>query len=307
MAPAAAAEPLPVLSLVLAAACWGIGTVVSKRAVDELPALVLLPVQLLASLAVLALLMRWRSIPFRDRSAPAVLGRLGALNPGLAYALSLLGLLHISASLSVLIWAIEPLLILLLAGLVLGERLGPSLIVLSAVAIGGLVLVIYDPTASGALLGVALTVAGVACCAVYSVIARRWLDEAGSTVQVVALQEVYALAAAIALLVVAVLAGLVTLPGTVSPVAWASAVVSGVLYYGAAYWLYLSGLRRVAASVAAVSFYLVPAFGVAGGVLLLGDRLQPSQWIGALVVFVAVIGVFRIAAGEAGRPVALPS
>jgi drug/metabolite transporter (DMT)-like permease len=62
-------RPLPrnVLTLTLAAACWGIGTVVSKRAIDEIPPLSLLAVQLGASLAVLAILMRIRGVPYRDR------------------------------------------------------------------------------------------------------------------------------------------------------------------------------------------------------------------------------------------------
>jgi hypothetical protein len=33
--------------LTLAAACWGVGTVVSKFAIDQIPALVLFPMQLL--------------------------------------------------------------------------------------------------------------------------------------------------------------------------------------------------------------------------------------------------------------------
>ena len=135
------------LALTLAAACWGFGTVVSKRAIDEIPPLTLLPIQLAASLVVLALLMRWRGLPFRDSSASPILGRLGVLNPGIAYALSLLGLVYITASLSVMLWAFEPLLILLLAGWLLRERIGPMLVVLSLVAVVGIVLVIGQPSA----------------------------------------------------------------------------------------------------------------------------------------------------------------
>ena len=51
-------------ALTLAAAAWGLGTVVSKRALDEIPALTLLPIQLAASLVVLAVLMRRRGLPF---------------------------------------------------------------------------------------------------------------------------------------------------------------------------------------------------------------------------------------------------
>ncbi len=44
--------------------------------------------------------MRAWGLPFHDATASPVLGRLGVLNPGLAYALSLLGLVTITASLS---------------------------------------------------------------------------------------------------------------------------------------------------------------------------------------------------------------
>ena len=93
----------------LLAACWGFGTVISKRAVTEIPPITLLPIQLGSSLLLLAILMRIRSLPFRDPTASPILGRLGILNPGLAYALSLLGLVTITASLSVMLWALEPL------------------------------------------------------------------------------------------------------------------------------------------------------------------------------------------------------
>ena len=52
-----------VVSRTLAAAAWGIGTVVSKHAVEEIPPLTLLLVQLAASLIALALLIRLRRLP----------------------------------------------------------------------------------------------------------------------------------------------------------------------------------------------------------------------------------------------------
>lgn len=276
------------LALSLAAACWGLGTVVSKRATDEIPPLTLLPIQLGASLAVLALLMRWRRLPFRDPSASPILGRLGVLNPGLAYALSLLGLVDITVSLSVMLWAIEPLLILFLAGWFLRERIGVSLVVLSLVALAGMLLVIYQPGTTGSLLGVALTVAGVACCATYTVVTRRWLATADSTAQVIVGQQAYALAFALILVAGSWLVGGAVRPENVSLTGWASAIASGVLYYAVAYWLYLSALRDVPASVAAVSFYLIPVFGVAGGIVALGERLQPTQWLGVGTVLAAI-------------------
>jgi probable blue pigment (indigoidine) exporter len=282
-----------VLALILAAASWGFGTVVSKRATTEIPPLTLLLIQLAASLVVLGLFMRWRRLPFRDPSSSRLLGRLGLLNPGLAYALSLLGLVHITASLSVLLWALEPVLILFLAGWLLRERITLLLVALSLVAVTGMLLVIGRPDGSGSLLGILLTIAGVACCAIYTVGTRRWLGAADSTSQVLVAQQAHALALACLLVGVAWLVGGAALPAAVSPAGWVSAIASGVLYYGVAYWLYLSGLRHVPASVAAVSFYLIPVFGVAAGFILLGERLGPTQWLGVAIVFVALYLILR--------------
>jgi probable blue pigment (indigoidine) exporter len=294
-----------ILALILAAACWGLGTVVSKRAVAEIPPLTLLPIQLGASLAALAILTRWRRLSLRDPSTSPVLGRLGVLNPGLAYALSLFGLVHITASLSVVLWALEPLLILFLAALFLRERIGPSLVVLTPVALGGMLLVIYQPGSAGTPIGVALTVAGVACCAIYTVVTRHWISSSDSTVQVVVAQQAHALVFAFILVAALWMLGGAVRPEGVSPAGWVSAIGSGVLYYGLAYWLYLSGLRSVPASIAAVSFYLIPVFGVAGGFLFLGDRLEPSQWAGVVVVLAAIAVILR-RTGAPGSEAAVP-
>lgn len=276
-----------ILALILAAACWGVGAVLSKQAVAEIPPLTLLPAQLAVSLVHLGAVAVRRGQAMPAGPDGRRLAALGLLNPGLAYALSLLGLAQITASLSVLLWALEPVLILVLAVLVLRERPGLGVVLLSAVAVAGLVLVVYDPAASGAIPGILLTIAGVGCCAVYTVATRRWLPGAESTLGVVVGQQAVALVFAALLLAAAAVAGASVLPSVVTPLGVASTVASGLVYYGLAYALYLSGLRWVPASIAAMSFYLIPVFGV-GAATLLGDRLGPVQWAGAVVVIVAV-------------------
>ena len=272
--------------LTLAAASWGVGTVVSKRAVEEIPPFTLLPIQLAASLVVMAALMRATGAPLRG--SPPILARLGVLNPGIAYALGLAGLTWISASLSVLLWALEPLLILLLAGLFLREGITGRLVGLSVVAAAGMVLILFNPASGGQWPGVVLTLLGVGACAAYTIIARRFVATSDSTAQVVLAQQVYALGFAIVVVVlVAALGGQVS-PSSLSPIGLASAVASGALYYAGAYWFYLTALRRVPASLAASSFYLIPIFGVAAGAVFLGDRLESVQWIGVVIVAVAV-------------------
>jgi drug/metabolite transporter (DMT)-like permease len=281
------------VALILAAAAWGLGTVVSKRAVEDFPPLSLLTLQLAASLATLLVLARLSGTSLRG--APRLLGRLGLLNPGLAYALSLLGLVTVSVSLSVMLWALEPLLILALAGVILRERITPGFVALSLLAAAGMTLLLYEPAATGQAMGIALTVAGVACCAVYTVIARRFLPgTTDSTAPVVFAQQVYALAFAVVATAAVAIAGGQVVPATVTPIGLLSAVGSGVLYYAAAYLLYLSALRSVPASIAAVSFYLIPIFGVAGGFAFLGDRLEPVQWAGIALVLMATAAILRM-------------
>lgn len=277
--------------LILAAACWAGGTVASKQAVAEVPPLTLLPIQLAVSVAFLLVVTRLRGGAVLAGREGRLLGRLGLLNPGLAYALSLVGLTQISASLSVLLWALEPILILGLAALVLRERLGPGIVGLSALAVGGLAVVVFDPLASGSVAGIGLTVAGVGVCAVYTVAARRWLPgTSDSTLGVVLSQQLHALALSLVVLAGLAALGQGVIPTGLSLAGAVSAAASGLLYYAFAYLFYLSALRHVRASVASASFYLIPVFGVGLG-WLVGERLEPVQWLAGAVVILAVAAI----------------
>jgi len=289
-------RPRHVLFLILAAACWGAGTAVSKQAVAEIPPLTLLAAQLGTSVAVLLAVTRWRGEPLPGGREGRLLGRLGLLNPGLAYGLSLIGLTGITASLSVLLWATEPIFILGLAAIVLGERIGIGLVVPSITAVVGLIVVLFDPSVGGSAAGIGLTIAGVVACAVYTIATRRWLLGSDSTFGVVLAQQVHALAFALAALVVVAAVGGRVLPVTVSLAGLAGALGSGLLYYALAYSFYISALRATRASIAAASFYLIPVFGIAVAALF-GERLEPAQWAGAAVV-VASVAVITVRAAR---------
>ena len=87
-------------------------------------------------------------------------------------------------------------------------------------------------------------------------------------------------------------------PTALTPLGLASAIGSGALYYAGAYWFYLGALRHVPASFAAVSFYLIPIVGVTAGALLLGERLDPRQWVGAFIVLGAILAIIRQPSAE---------
>ncbi|HWM29513.1 MAG TPA: DMT family transporter, partial [Woeseiaceae bacterium] len=55
-----------------------------------------------------------------------------------------------------------------------------------------------------------------------------------------------------------------------------------------AFWLYLIGLRRLAASTAALFLTLIPVFALVGAVMFLGETVATLQVIGALMIIGAV-------------------
>lgn len=280
------------LSLVAAAASWGTATVISKRAVDEIEPLTLLPIELSVSVAVLAVALRVADSNLEWSPELRRLGLLGVLNPGLSYALSLAGLARITASTSVLLWAIEPLLILALAFWLLKDRISKALAACSAVALAGVVLVVFQPGSDATPTGVALTVAGVAACAVYTVLSSKFLTNA-SPLSVVLVQQAAALVFAVALFAGSVL---VTDPRSLtdaSATAWLSAIGAGVLYYAVAFWFYVTGLSGTAPGVAGMFINLIPVFGIASSYVFLGERLTGRQWFGAGLILVAVVAIAK--------------
>jgi drug/metabolite transporter (DMT)-like permease len=231
-------------------ACWGVGTVATKHVIEAVDPLTLLPLQLGASCLFLLFVALARRERFGWSSQMTRLALLGILNPGLAYALGLLGLASITASLSVLLWAAEPVLIVALAAVLLREHVPAALSSALIVAVIGVVLVVYQPGAVGSGGGIALTLAAVGCCAIYTVLTRRLLLE-DSSLTVVLVQQVVALVFAAALATAVSAAGGAGWESmSLDPAGWAAAAGSGILYYGLAFIFYLAGLRHVPASYA---------------------------------------------------------
>lgn len=275
-----------VLLLVCAMASWGFGTVLSKQALERgVAPLTLLAIELGASSLLLSLSALVLGVRLTRSGALTKLALLGVLNPGAAYALGLLGLLTISASMSVLLWATEPALIVLLAVLVLRERIAAATLIAVAIALIGVLLVVYRPGATGGVTGISLTVGAVCACALYTVLTRRLLLDDGS-LGVALVQQIAALLFAVALVVATTVLRVSTLGLPVDAPTWGLALTSGSIYYGLAFWFFVGGLRGVPASAAASMYPLIPVFGLAAA-LVVGDRLAGRQWLGAALVVLA--------------------
>jgi probable blue pigment (indigoidine) exporter len=273
------------IRLVAASACWGLGTVLSKAALAHFDPYELLIIQLGASVLTLGPIVVLSRVPFPKSRGALALAGLGILNPGLAYLLGLAGLGLTSASLASLIWALEPALIILAARLVLQERFTMKVAIGAGLGVGGVALVAVGPV-SGSLTGFLLILAGVVCCALYAAVTRL-IAASGSVLVVVFCQHATALGCAA---IFALTAGKRPLEAwAVAPsAARALAALSGVLYYGVAFFLFVGALRRVPASAAGAVINLVPVFGLIAAYLLLNERLGATQCLGAGVVVLAM-------------------
>jgi drug/metabolite transporter (DMT)-like permease len=284
-----------VLAMILAAVCWGAGTVMSKGVLGYLPPLTLLVVQLVVSLVFLWTIIAVRRIHLSLRWETLWLALIGLLNPGLAYTFSLLGLTLTTASMSALIWAAEPILILGLAWLILREHLTWSLLACSLLALIGVFLVIGIGSSggnSGSLAGNMLTLLGVSCCALYTVLTRRTVTSL-DPVLLVALQQTVALIWAGLIWPFELQSESAANLVTISPETWLWAIASGLVYYAMAFWFYIVGLKKIPASLAGLFLNLIPIFAVGGAYLFLGERLAVGQWIGDVLILVAVAAMLR--------------
>ncbi len=298
------------VSLVLAAACWGFGAVMSKYALEQIPPLTLLIIQLVVSVALLWLAVLAQGVRIRLNRDTVRLGLIGILNPGLASMFSLIGLSRTTASISALLWAAEPILIIGFAWFLLGERLTRPVLVCAAFAIAGVVMIAGIDMAAGAgnsLLGNLLIVAGVCCCALYTVLTRRSVAQL-APLAIVALQQTAALVVALLIWPVEWRGGMSTQLAAVRFTAWAWGAAGGLVYYALAFWFYIVGLQRAPASLAGLFLNLIPIFGLGGAYLFLRERLAPAQWLGALVILAAVVAIVRLQHAEPGAmPEVLPA
>ncbi len=286
-----------VAAAVLSAACWGSATVMSKGLLAVLPPLTLLVVQLLASIAFLWIAVFCLRLRVRlDRPARRA-SLSGLLEPGLSYCVGIAGLALTTASNASLIGTTEPLFILLLAWLLLRERIGGGVVGLALLAGLGLGLVVLPDIRNGggegSSLGDALVVLGTLFAALY-VIATRKLVMTLDPLPLSALQQSVGLLWTLGVLALALALGAVNLGLRDIPLeVLLFAAFSGIVQYALAFWFYLFALRRLPASVAAFYLTLIPVFGVGAAYLFLGETLTGVQWLGAVLIVVSVTLISR--------------
>ena len=187
---------------------------------------------------------------------------------------------------AIIVPGLAPVFTLLLAGLILHERLGTRAYIGFGVAAVGLYLVVAPAgtTSSQRLLGDLMFLAGAVCWGVYSVLARiasRRFDPVSTTLYGTALGTAILIPAAV-------------LEGGAARLLDAPAeALAGVAYLAvfgtvAAFVLLNMGVARIGASRASAFALLVPIIGVLSSVALLDERLGPMTIVGGIVVLIGL-------------------
>ena len=286
--------------LVLLAALWGASFLFTRIAVPAFGPLALAEVRVAIAAVILVPLLAWRAdLTELRRHAPLFL-LLGAVNTAIPFSLFAYAALTITAGLAAILNATAPLFTALVAWLWLRERLTALQWLGMAIGIAG-VAWLSASKAQFAVGGGALAIgAGVLASLSYGVsasVVKRYF----TGVRPLAVAAGSQSAAAVLLLPFAVASWPA---GTLRVVDWGSAIALGVLCTGLAYILYFRLIARVGPATAMTVTFLIPAFAMLWGGLILGEAVTGTMLAGCAVILAGTAvatGVVRVkSAARAG-------
>ena len=278
---------------------WSSGYLAGGLGTREVPALSLTTWRFLLAGALLVVIVVVTRAPWpRGRRAWGELVLTGVLLQGVQFGAGYTAIgLGVPAGLAALVLCLSPVLVAVLAGPLLGERLGPLGMLGSAVAVlGALVAGLDHLDDGGTAAGLALLVLGLAGFAAGTVHQKR----SGATMDLRTGSAVQVLVAAAVLAPLAVVTdgGLVLPQSTAGAgaLAWLAVVNSGV-----GVLLLFVLLRRGTAAAVSGLLYLVPPVTAVLAVPVLGQPLEPWTVVGLAVTLVGVVLV-----QQASRPAPAP-
>ena len=282
---------LDLLLTAIAPAIWGSTYLVTTQL---LPAGYPLTVSVLRALpAGLLLLLAVRKLPHGIWWARVFV--LGALNFSLFWAMLFVSAYRLPGGVAATVGAIQPLVVILLARLLLGSALRPMAIAAAVVGIAGVALLILTPQAALDPIGIAAGLAGALSMAFGTVLTRRWQPPV-SPLTFTAWQLT---AGGILLMPLAF-----WLEPALPPLTAAN--VTGFLYLGLigaamTYTLWFRGIERLGPATVSPLGFLSPLTAVILGWGVLGQSLSPAQILG----MIAVLGSIWFGQRAQQQPMAL--
>ncbi|MEQ1522207.1 MAG: DMT family transporter [Aestuariivirga sp.] len=298
-------ETTAVLFVIAAAGTWGLTGVLSKYLLGTTAPMIVVLIQLSSSI-----LISWVIVTIKFEEVEIgreflVASALGVLHPGLSTTLGIVGLAHLDASISSTIWALEAAMTMILASMMLAEKLRVIQIALTIVSVGG----VFFTTMNGdqmrdsleSLYGALLVLIAVASCALYAVFSRQISkDSTAEPLLLIAGQQTIGLLVSLAMFPFHWSAARLGDLNAISMYIWLICALSGILAYLVAMGLFLAALRYLSAGIASSFLILTPVFGLGSAFLLLGEVLTGWQWVGVIIILLSVLGI-QCANANSGR------
>ncbi|MDF5753538.1 EamA family transporter [Spongiactinospora sp. TRM90649] len=225
---------------------------------------------------------------------------LGVLNIGAFFYFLFVAAYHLPGGVAALVGSIQPVIVLLLGAMLLGDRILPAHILACVLGAGGVALLVLRPQAALDGVGVAAGLLGALCMASGIVLTKRWGRPEGVSLLTFTGWQL-------------TVGGVVLLPITLlseplpDQLTWGNIAGYGYLcLIGAliAYVLWFRGLSRLPALAASFLSLISPLCATVLGYVFLGQSLGPFQLVGAGAVIAAVILTQPRRRAEARAPAA---
>ncbi|MBD8891602.1 EamA family transporter [Roseibium litorale] len=207
---------------------------------------------------------------------------LGALNFSFFWSFLFLAAYRLPGGVAATVGAIQPLIVVILARLVLGGELKPLSVGAAVLGTGGVGLLVLGPSATLDPLGIAAGFAGALSMALGSVLTRKWQPPV-SPLSFTAWQLT---AGGLLLVPIALVSGAALPPlttGTALGIAYLGLIGAAVTYI---FWF--RGIALLGPQTVAPLGFLSPVTAVFLGWVILGQALTPAQIAGAAIVLISV-------------------
>ena len=271
------------------ACCWGIGVTLTKMALSGIAPSPLLIIQLSSGVLLLLAVCYAQEGKLPVSWPHLKKGYAGIFEPAMAYMVGIFGIRLTTASNATLIGASEVILTILFAAVFLSERLTYTKLLLAVISFGGMWLLMLGDigggTANTSLAGDLLILLGVVFAVCYAMVSKKQVATV-SPWQLAASQQL------VGLIVTVISFGVLSFVfqefemsfRDISPGYWLLAMGSGIIQYALAFLFYLIALKNIPVSRAAFYIALIPVFGVASAVVMIGEQPGPMQYLGGLLI-----------------------
>jgi drug/metabolite transporter (DMT)-like permease len=267
------------MDLLVLGAIWGASFLFMRVAAPEFGAIPLIAARVgIAAIFLIGVLAHRGGLTGLYPNA-ARLTLLGAVNSAIPFSLFAYAVLSVTAGFASVLNATAPLFGALVAFIWLRDRPSPTRIAGLIVGFAGVLVLVWGRLSVSTGGGLAI-LAGLSAAVLYG-ISANYAKKQLSAIDPFVIATGSLIAATVLLLPLAIVYWPPTPPSRVS---WVSTVLLGVVCTGVAYILYFRLLSRIGPAKTLAVTYLIPAFGVLWGHLLLHEPITTSMAVGCGVI-----------------------